>query len=510
MALVQYLDDDTTALDGYVFATDPEAGTQSAAVEIHLWNEGDDTAPNVIVVQRGQSLSDPTRIVATGLPPQDELMGRVRIVGYDNTGDSTWTIANTAWQPVGAYSALVVGDIPAGCAVYYEYAVHASGNAQEVGYTVYPIPIYGEYSQPLSPYVSKFERGILHGIGDPNRSEVVWTIGDAFQPAASGPADEDVYVGAGMILFAGRLYGIVGGAHTLNQNDSAAAALAASESYKVTFSAGVTAGVASVTATKGTKAVSPTAPAVPAGEVLLGYVTVDYQVGGTSVVETADIDWSYIYSRYHCADGGGMNLRVNPGQAIGGGTWRYKSAVEIVDLTAYDDSTCYVWLLASGLVEVTADDEYPEDTALPLAAVTLAASVITVIEDRRVYAGDTVQLDLAGDLPGSVGLIARKLVGHEHLVLESVIYWLSDNGGTSGQTQLDLEVNGSTVYTSFATEDWRPTFAHDATGDALQIDWPIHESTILRRGDLIELSSIEDPPDGVPVSAMAVLICRKP
>jgi hypothetical protein len=48
-------------------------------------------------------------------------------------------------------------------------------------------------------------------------------------------------------------------------------------------------------------------------------------------------------------------------------------------------------------------------------------------------------------------------VVHDGLVLENILYRLSGSGGGSaGQTQLDLLLDGASLYSSFAQEDHRP------------------------------------------------------
>jgi hypothetical protein len=60
-------------------------------------------------------------------------------------------------------------------------------------------------------------------------------------------------------------------------------------------------------------------------------------------------------------------------------------------------------------------------------------------------------------------VIAEVIVTHDGLVLEEVVYRLSGNGGGSaGQTQLDLLLDGATLYPSFALDDQRPSWPFDA------------------------------------------------
>ena len=84
---------------------------------------------------------------------------------------------------------------------------------------------------------------------------------------------------------------------------------------------------------------------------------------------------------------------------------------------------------------------------------------MTELLDRRAFAADTVVIHLRGDLPAAPGPIAEALVVHDGLILEDVLYRLSDSGGGSaGQTQLDLLLDGATLYPSAAQDDHRPAW----------------------------------------------------
>jgi hypothetical protein len=82
---------------------------------------------------------------------------------------------------------------------------------------------------------------------------------------------------------------------------------------------------------------------------------------------------------------------------------------------------------------------------------------VTELLDRRVFAAEAVVIHLRGNFPAATGPIAEALVVHDGLVLEDVLYRLSDSGGGSaGQTQLDLLVAGATLYPSATQDDHRP------------------------------------------------------
>lgn len=98
---------------------------------------------------------------------------------------------------------------------------------------------------------------------------------------------------------------------------------------------------------------------------------------------------------------------------------------------------------------------------------------------------------------------------HDGLVLEDVLYRLSDSGeGSAGQMQLDLLLDGVTLYPSFAQDDHRPVWPFDTA--AMIVQGRIHELTELHPGKLLQLVSIEHPTGGTPARAEAYLLCRRP
>jgi len=206
--------------------------------------------------------------------------------------------------------------------------------------------------------------------------------------------------------------------------------------------------------------------------------------------------------------GSGLHLRVHPGRAIAGGTLRYHSAP--TNLLLPPHATTCLWQRASGAWELTAStDPPPETTAFgPLWIATTDANSVTELLDRRTLAADTIVLHLRGNLPATPGVIAETLVVHDGMALEEVVYRLSGNGGGSaGQTQLDLLLDGATLYPSFALDDQRASWSFD-TVDFIQHDH-VHEVAELHPGQLIQLAIIGYPTGGTPVRAEAYLICRR-
>lgn len=496
-----YEDDDVTAVSDLPI-TGIEAGVDSDVLTLHLRNTSGSPSANAKLVIQVEDRVTSGLFVSSGWPPVDEAWARARVVGYNNDGDATWSMASTDWRALGAFSCLPLGDVPGGCDVYVEIKFRPPSTAAELDWRWSLGVTDAQYSVPAPPSLTAVDQGIIHGVGDRSASGIV--RGCAVT-VTSPTEDDEVHVAAGVWQTAGNLYGKIVSDHTLNQNDGAAAALTSGQSYY----AALTLGASGVTVTKGTKATSPTRPTLPAGS-CLAYVKVRYQAGGTSEILSTDLEGTLLYDRYLCEAGSGLQVKIHPGRSLGGSTYRDAASIQLVTLAASD--TSYLWQLASGLWEATLDETAPESTATgPWWEVTTDGSGVTPpIVDRRTYAGRTVVLRLAGAIPGSPGLVDDLLVEHEELWIEEVTGRVSDNGGgASGQTKLDLEVNGTSLYPGAGTEDHRPVIAYNAT-DLVHRNGVPDGPRRLRRGDLLELVTAAHPTGGTPDRAELLVICRVP
>lgn len=500
MAIEIYESDDTTLVSDLAF-TNLDAGADSDALELHIWNDkgnpGGQERKNGRFVLQVEDRDTANLFVSTGWPPMDELWGRVRVIGYDNTGDSTWTPASTDWMPVGAYAIALLGDIPPDCALYVEILQHPPASAEELAWRWSATVVTDEYSTPMPPAFTELDRGILTGVGDPSRSGLV----SGLEVTATGTPDDDVHVAAGLWLWQGAKYGKITTDHQLNQNDGAAAALASGESYYAALSIDAT----GVVVTKGTKAAAPTKPSPSSGR-LLAYVTVDYQAGGTSVIGAGDIEDARAFDRYFVEIGTGRQLRIHSGRAIAGGTHRYADGEQLVDLDPSD--TFYLWQLATGRFDVTTDETPPETTALgPLAEADTDASNVTALRLRPIFAGRVFHLVLRGTIPGTPGTIDQLTFPFERGFVDALVVAVSDNGGgASGATTFDVQKNGTSIFPSSGTEDNRPSIAFDAT-DLTDSD-AIPETLELRKGDRILFENVAEPSGGTPASAELHLLVR--
>ena len=492
--MIEILAPDLSLLEG-VEIPDLEAGQDSGSISFVLRNTGPDAADLLLVLQA----QDPATSLwlSSGLPPLDELWPRLRITGQDTTNAPAQQLEVHDWTPVGTGRALHLATLLAGGLRTGEIKFRPPATAARLTWQFRLAVVAAEHSYPVP---AGARPGILTGLGDYGHSALV----RGFQVTAATPTADRVQVAAGQLVHRGRLVGLVAAAVQLDQLDGAAEALAPGQLYFAVLSAGPT----GITVTKGRRGSAPARPAPSPWEPPLAAVAVRHEAGASEINPT-DIEVLRVFDRYHAEPGAGLQLRVHAGRAIAGGTLRYHSTP--TDLLLSPNATTSLWQRASGAWELAAPtDPPPETTALgPLWIATTDAAGVTELLDRRVFAADTVVIHLRGDLPAAPGPIAEAVVAHDGLVLEDVLYRLPGNGGGStGQTKLDLLLDGATLYLSAAQDDHRPAWPFDAAD--LRQQGRIHELTELRPGQLLQLVSIEHPTGGTPAWAEAYLLCRRP
>ncbi|MCP4658571.1 MAG: hypothetical protein GY856_24435 [bacterium] len=203
--------------------------------------------------------------------------------------------------------------------------------------------------------------------------------------------------------------------------------------------------------------------------------------------------------------GTGIEVRVHPGTAIAGGTWRVWSRVASVPVSPATTET--IWQLASGLYEVGSTP--PESSALPLWEVETDATGVAALRDRRSWAEGRRLVVLRGQ-PASGPTIGWYVVSDTELRIERVIQWVSDGGGPAGASKYDIRINGQTIYPGYATDDQRPTFPYDVSGPDLIHDSGIPEVRILRYGDVVTWLVVQTASGGLPALAELNLVCSWP
>ena len=496
--MIQILNPDLTPMHDVVI--DPfEAGQDSAIIPFAIQNTGPDVVDvaDVLVVLQ---VLDPTtgQWVSSGVPPTDELWARLRLTGQEPGTAGVPPAEVTDWLPLGAWRALPIRTLPAGGIRHGEFKLRPPATAASLTWSFRLAVLAAEHAYPVPPGT---RQGILTGLGDRGHS----TLLKGFQVTTSVPPDDHVHIAAGHLIYRGDLLGQIATTLALSQEDATATPLAPGTSYLAVLSIGPN----GLTITKGQQAPVPVRPSAPPWEPVLAVLAVLYQPSGITEIEPIHLTDLRTFDRYQAEPGTGLHLRLHPGRAIAAGTLRHHSTV--TDLLLPPNTTTHLWQRATGAWELAAPTAPPpETTALgPLWIATTDADTVIALQDRRTYAADTVVLHLRGDLPPTPGPIADTVILHDGLILEDVLYRLSDNGGgESGQTQLDLLLDGATLYISHALDDHRPAWPFD-TADLIQ-QGRIHEVTALHPGQRFELVSIEHPTNGTPAQADAYLLCRRP
>ncbi len=492
--MIQILNPDLTPMHDVTI--DPfEAGQDSAIIPFALQNTGPDVFDVLVVLQ----VLGPTtgQWASSGVPPTDELWGRLRLAGQDASNAPGQFLEITDWIPVGAWRSLPIRTLLSGGIRYGDFKLRPPATAASLTWQFRLAVLAADHSLPVPPGTRE---GILTGLGDRGHS----TLLKGFQVTPSVPSDDQVHIAAGHLLYRGDLIGHVATTLALSQEDATATPLAPGTSYLAVLSIGPN----GLTITKSLQAPVPVRPSAPSWEPVLAVLEVLYQPSAVSEIDSTHLTDLRLFDRYRVEPGTGLHLRLHPGRAIAGGTLRYHSTV--TDLLLPPTTTTCLYQRANGAWELAAPTAPPPETTSlgPLWIATTDADEVIDLQDRRTYAAETVVLHLRGPLPPTPGPIADAVILHDGLILEDVLYRLSDNGGgDSGQTQVDLLLNGATLYTSNAIDDHRPAWPYDAA-DLLQ-QGRIHEVTALHPGQRIELVSLDHPTNGTPAQADAYLLCRR-
>ena len=496
--MLQILNPDLTPMQDVVI--DPfEAGQDSAVIPFAIQNAGPDVVDvaDVLVVLQVLDLTT-GQWVSSGVPPTDELWGRLRLTGQDATAAPGQLLEITDWTPVGAWRALPIRTLLSGGIRYGDFKLRPPATAASLTWSFRLAVLAAEHSLPVPPGTRE---GILTGFGDRGHSALL----KGFAVTVSTPPDDQVHIAAGHLIYRGSLLGQVATTIALSQEDAAGSPLTPGNSYLALL----TAGLSGLTVTKSLQAPVPVRPTAPLREPVLAVLEILYQPAAVSEIESTHLTDLRQFDRYLAEPGNGLHLRLHPGRAIAGGTLRYHSTP--ADLLLPPNTTTHLWQRANGAWELAAPTAPPpETTALGSLWIAITdAEAVIALQDRRIYASGTVVLHLRGPLPPTPGPIADAVILHDGLILEDVLYRLSDNGGgDSGQTQLDLLLDGATLYTSNALDDHRPAWPYNAA-DLIQ-QGRIHEVTALHPGQRIELVSLDHPTNGTPAQADAYLLCRRP
>jgi hypothetical protein len=324
-----------------------------------------------------------------GHPSLDERQGRVQITSVDSSGTAGQTSGTVTPQPLGHLSDGVLPDILPGNTIFFDFWVEQASTSAGGGAISLKIAIDEDAAAvPVEYGLSLIGRGIDSGVNLPKSFLIAGRV-----LTASGSPDDLVHYALGSWLFQGVAGSDgSGGTVTLNQNDVAAAALAAGEGYRAAVSQGSS---STPTVTKGVKAsmtgAGPDYPVVPVGEVLLGFVLVLYDAGGGAIA-TGDITQDDLtYGRYKITTSG-LVASVHTGEALIANFRQVRAVKGDVALVAA--STNRIWLEYTGAVTVTQTAAQPSPGALLLGTFTTDGSGVTGSTDDRVYIGGAGTLSL--------------------------------------------------------------------------------------------------------------------
>ena len=367
---------DDSPLDGITLTA--ERGVPSAHVQVKILNDGSDPVTGGFIVAYAETSPGSGVYSSSGQPVMDELQLRFQITDQDSTVTPGQEFTPGQIQPMGHLAVADLPDILPGDWFVADLWVEQSGSS--AGGSAINIKI--EFANDVTAFPlprGNSARGVESGIG---KSKSFWIENRFVTP--TGSPDDQIHVSGGRWLIAGVQVNDDSTTRdlTLDQTDSASATLASGESYIACISQSASSLVPTVT--KGTKAMSPTRPSPPSGELVLAWITVSYQAGGTSVIAGADIDRDLTFGRYRVtAPASGLTAIVHAGNAIIGDFAQIRTVRGAVSLVA--SASNRIWLEDSGIITVTQDDTPPSAGALCLAIAITNATDITTLTDTRPF-----------------------------------------------------------------------------------------------------------------------------
>jgi hypothetical protein len=377
------LPDDVTLAQTLAFGP-TAAGATSASQTLDYWyNKGTPggTTKNLSIQPVNPSSTPPD--LASGVPWLDETWIEARANGGKNpSADPAFVSVTTDWYRVGAGSVLPLPDLPGDCCYIIEARLHPplKDGAPTASVNFKLISNYNESALALAGALSDLGQGIVTGIGDRTVTEFV----DAPTVTATGTPDALVHVSGDAFIYRGAYVQKPGVDDlTLNQNDSAAAALTAGHEYKALISqpsSGAAVATKGLLATTGTSVL----PALPAGNLLIATVTVAYHVTA-SVIAQGDITVFAASGQGKPTIGTGLTVNVAALRAIMPGARIINRSARVVTVTGNASPiTSYGWLGSSDAVTVVATDSTPPFAgALPLFSCVANATTVTSLTDLR-------------------------------------------------------------------------------------------------------------------------------
>lgn len=390
---------DDSALTGLTLTA--ERGVPSDHVALKILNSGEQEVVGAYVVLYAEDTPGSGIYVTSGQPAVDERMGRLEITGQNADATPGQEIVLGVVQPMGHLAVALLPTILPGDWILADLWIEQAGSSSGGGAINLKIEVANERTAlPLPIGVSMVGNGIDTGRKQPRSFPV-----EGLEVTATGSPDDELHVAPGKWIIEGEEYedlDIEDLAFT--QADGSAATLSTGESYIAV----VTQARTSLSVTKGDKDTAPERPTPPSGELILAWVTVNYNGGGT-VVQNSDVDQDLTYGRYRpVAPATGLSVVIHAGEAIIANFAQLRATKGAVALAA--TSTNRIWLEWTGVVVVTQDDVPPSAGAVKIAVATTDASNVTDLTDTRRYisvfeAGSgTITIHTATDSPSVIGV----------------------------------------------------------------------------------------------------------
>ncbi|MEM9552667.1 MAG: hypothetical protein AAGC60_00285 [Acidobacteriota bacterium] len=423
-----------------------QAGAPSAPEALALWyRRGESTGEPVRDLLLVAEVQDPQgRWVRSGVPALDQQWIELRVTDQIADARPEQRRLRSEWTPVGAGRALRLADVYPGDARLIERRLRAPSSQQGQHLPIRLVVLYDEHTIPLPGPPAR--RGIVPVYGDAAQTAIVRSKLRVF---ANGGAS--LSIPPRIAVHQGTARGFPWHDEPLDQADGAAEPLAAGEHYLALLSQAP----GGVTLTKGLRAATPAVPAWPDDEIPLALVRVHHQPGGVSQVVEADVDDWMLREHLEAAwDTGETTLHLDAGEALGAETRRVWS--RRVPLPLAPETTSTVWQLDSGLYDVT-DGAPPTPGALALYRATTDALGVVDVVDLRPWAGETLHLRIAAAPPGAPGpLGAPAVVPEAGYTLDRIVLAAADSGAGAGETVVEVDLDGVSLFPSAASFDERP------------------------------------------------------
>ena len=489
------------------------AGSSVAAVTYVLANDkngtlGADTLSNARL--RVEAF-DGANWVTSGLPVVDEGWVKVQVTGtINNTGDANMTPQSSGYISLGTNRTILLEDIPQNCARYLSVKIDVPSGSSTSTPETRLVVVFNE-----SVVVLPFRFGILSGSGViPARKDA--SLRKITRGRTLTAAAQIVTIAKGRYVYDGTTYFRIEETVTLNQT-AADGALAVGQSYIAVISQPQN---AAATATKGNKGAAPTSPALPAGHILLGRVTVPYDASGSSVLSNSNISTTGVtFGEYLVTAGSGLNVVIGSGSAISSeDTSPFRTTSSTLAVT--DNANNYIWLHSDGTFSATTTSAVPAVGAQLLAIASAAAGAVATPTDARAFVDTSITEEV----------ITLRYMGSAAVVTDADWGVLSINGildsyalnvgaiGSIGGTKVDilyraastlLSTAGTTIFTSSGTSDLRPRQSAAGGVTTGQVTGADHEVLSFDIGTRFSFSIVEIPSIATSTDVIVTLRFRK-